>query len=162
MLATSVQKIYDVFFEKLEKDSTFFTYQDVSEEEAIEIANERAFAYLKDAVATIVLNCVPDIDFTNYNEIEFAEDLSPIEIGLLADGMYDAYFSREAARYKTLSFLFVPTDLQVFSPANERNSWTTLYETIHSKFLDSIARYASRDRITGKLKMIDYDQYADI
>ena len=52
-----------------------------------------------------------------------------------------------------------PSDLNQFSPANERKSFEDMLQRIKDENTNKIAKYVSTDRNTGKRKMIDHSQY---
>jgi len=54
-----------------------------------------------------------------------------------------------------------PTDLNVFSPANERATFISMYDQVRSESIRMLDDYASHDRVTGKLKTIDYEKYGE-
>ena len=73
--------------------------------------------------------------------------------------MYEMYLDRDIARLKCLMVNYTPTDLKVFDPSNARSTFLAMYESVCNKNALLIDDYASRDRLTGKLKGIDYASY---
>lgn len=161
-LSTSWEEVYTVFFDKIEKDLDFFSYTNLSPEDALTIALSRSKKYLKEAISKLTLNCSPDINFYDYDETNeiFNEDLTHVEIDLLASIMREKYFEKDLVLLKAFQVNFSPKDLAIFSPANERKTFTDMVKEISTNVNNDISKYDSLDRITGKPKRIDYSQYS--
>lgn len=161
-MSTAWSSVYEVFFHKIEKDSDFFSYNNVEPDEAVKIAKQRAKGYLQEAVSKLTMYGTPDIDFADYNtELEvFNVDLTSNEIDLLANIMREKYFEKDQSKLKAFQIRFSPKDLDAFSPANERKTFMDMFGEITKENNRLIAQYCSRDRITGKLKQINYAQYS--
>lgn len=160
-MSTSFEKIINKFFRKIEKDREFFSYYNVTLEEAMQLAKEQANGYLLEAVEKLTDECVPDIDFFDYDEElqVFNFKLTEKEIGLLTDLMREVYFERDFVTLKAFKIAMTPSDLNQFSPASERKTFTDMVNGIKSENVGKISQYASVDRITGKKKLINYSQY---
>lgn len=160
-MSTSFEKVINKFFRKIEKDREFFSYYNVSLEEAMQLAKEQANGYLLEAVEKLTDECVPDIDFFDYDEElqVFNFKLTDKEIGLLTDLMREVYFERDFVTLKAFKIAMTPSDLNQFSPASERKTFTDMVNGIKSENIGKISQYASVDRITGKKKLINYSQY---
>ena len=160
-MSTSFEKIINKFFRKIEKDREFFSYYNVSLEEAMQLAKEQANGYLLEAVEKLTDECVPDVDFFDYDEElqVFNFKLTDKEIGLLTDLMREVYFERDFVTLKAFKIAMTPSDLNQFSPASERKTFTDMVNGIKSENIGKISQYASVDRITGKKKLINYSQY---
>ena len=160
-MSTSVEKIIAKFFRKIEKDRDFFAYYNVDFSEAMSLAREQANGYLLEAVEKLTDECVPDVDFFDYNEElqEFNFVLTNKEIGLLTDLMREVYFERDFVTLKALKIAMTPSDLNQFSPASERKTFTDMVNGIKSENIGKISQYSSVDRKTGKKKLINYSQY---
>ena len=160
-MSTSFEKIINKFFRKIEKDREFFSYYNVSLEEAMQLAKEQANGYLLEAVEKLTDECVPDIDFFDYDEElqVFNFKLTDKEIGLLTDLMREVYFERDFVTLKAFKIAMTPSDLNQFSPASERKTFTDMVNGIKSENVGKISQYASVDRVTGKKKLINYSQY---
>ena len=161
IVSTSFEKVINKFFRKIEKDREFFSYYNVSLEEAMQLAKEQANGYLLEAVEKLTDECVPDIDFFDYDEElqAFNFKLTDKEIGLLTDLMREVYFERDFVTLKAFKIAMTPSDLNQFSPASERKTFTDMVNGIKSENVGKISQYASVDRITGKKKLINYSQY---
>ena len=162
-MSTSFEKIINKFFRKIEKDREFFSYYNVSLEEAMQLAKEQANGYLLEAVEKLTDECVPDVDFFDYDEElqVFNFKLTDKEIGLLTDLMREVYFERDFVTLKAFKIAMTPSDLNQFSPASERKTFTDMVNGIKSENIGKISQYASVDRVTGKKKLINYSQYSE-
>ena len=160
-MSTSFETIINKFFRKIEKDREFFSYYNVSLEDAMQLAKEQANGYLLEAVEKLTDECVPDIDFFDYDEElqVFNFKLTEKEIGLLTDLMREVYFERDFVTLKAFKIAMTPSDLNQFSPASERKTFTDMVNGIKSENVGKISQYASVDRVTGKKKLINYSQY---
>lgn len=160
-MSTSFEKIIAKFFRKIEKDMDFFAYYNVDFSEAMSLAREQANGYLLEAVEKLTDECVPDVDFFDYDvELqEFNFVLTNKEIGLLTDLMREVYFERDFVTLKAFKIAMTPSDLNQFSPATERKTFTDMVNGIKSENIGKISQYSSVDRKTGKKKLINYSQY---
>ena len=160
-MSTSFEKIINKFFFFFLKDREFFSYYNVSLEDAMQLAKEQANGYLLEAVEKLTDECVPDIDFFDYDEElqVFNFKLTEKEIGLLTDLMREVYFERDFVTLKAFKIAMTPSDLNQFSPASERKTFTDMVNGIKSENVGKISQYASVDRVTGKKKLINYSQY---
>ena len=158
---TSFDKITSRLLKKNEKDKDFFEYYNLSVSEVQSIVMEQAVGYLYDAIDLLTSKCEPDTDFYDYDEelLQFNFELTQREIGLLSSLMYEVYFERDEALLKAFKIRMTPSDLNQFSPANERKSFEDMLQRIKDENTNKIAKYVSTDRNTGKRKMIDHSQY---
>ena len=158
---TSFDKITSRLLRKIEKDKDFFAYYNLSVSEVQSLVMEQATGYLYDAIDLLTSKCEPPVDMYNYYEelMEFNFELTQREIGLLASLMYEVYFERDEALLKAFKIRMTPSDLNQFSPANERASFENMLQRIKNENTNKIAKYVSTDRNTGKRKMIDHSQY---
>ena len=158
---TSFDKITSRLLRKIEKDKDFFEYYNLSVSEVQSIVMEQAVGYLYDAIDLLTSKCEPDTDFYDYDEelLQFNFKLTQREIGLLSSLMYEVYFERDEALLKAFKIRMTPSDLNQFSPANERASFENMLQRIKNENTNKIAKYVSTDRKTGKRKMIDHSQY---
>ena len=135
-------------------------------EYALDVAKMRSDRYLKEALATISLKCTPDkcgknfIDFDDENKV-LNYDLSYIETDMIASVMYEKYLFREFSKLKAQANRFTTKDLNVFSPANERNSFTAMYQMIKHGNEVMIDDYNSIDHSTGNTLTLDYNNIED-
>ena len=114
-MSTSFEKIIAKFFRKIEKDRDFFAYYNVDFSEAMSLAREQANGYLLEAVEKLTDECVPDVDFFDYDEElqEFNFVLTNKEIGLLTDLMREVYFERDFVTLKAFKIAMTPSDLNL-------------------------------------------------
>lgn len=158
---TTYEKLYTPFFNRIEKDSTFFSYYNLTEAEALAIAINRTKYYLSEAITILQRNCTLDFDIQLDDELEeISTDLTLNEINLIADLMYEVYISRDIVTLKSMVNALTSTDLKMLhSPANERKTFMDMYNTLKYNNEVSMSNYNGRDRITGKRKIINYSQY---
>lgn len=159
--STSFEKIISRLLRKIEKDSEFFAYYNVSVSEAQKLIMEQTTGYIYDAIDLLTSKCEPEVDFYNYDEDEgkFNFELTSKEIGLIASLMYEVYFERDEALLKAFKIRITPADLNQFSPASERRTFEDMLQRIKAENTNKIAKYISTDRITGKRKGIDHSQF---
>lgn len=162
-MSTSFTEIYPKFLDKVEKDDKFLNYYNLTDEESMAIAIERSKSFLEESVTDLMFKCTPDIDFADYDEVleQFTPDLTRNEINLLACIMFEKYVSRDVAMLKVMTTNFTPTDLRVFSASDDRRTFMLMYTQLQSENNKMIGNYASKDRITGKKKGINFSQYED-
>jgi hypothetical protein len=163
-MSTLWTDVYLVFFNKIEKDADFFSYNNVPTDAALDIAKQRSNGYLKESIAKLTLNCTPDIDFNDIGvdvtDGEFFKaNLTNVEIDLLASLMREKLFDKDLSLLKAFQNRFTPKDMTVFSPSSERRTFVDMLKEIVKENLIAISQYSSRDRITGKLKMINFSSY---
>jgi hypothetical protein len=154
-------ELYEAFFDKIENDKDFFNYNNVPIEEAMNIAKMRSERYLYEALSTMSLKCTPDkcgknfIDFDNDGKV-LNYDLTYTELDIIASLMYEKYLFREFSKLKAQANRFVTKDFNVFSPANERNSFIAMYERITKANEGLIDSYNSINHSTGNMLTLDY------
>jgi hypothetical protein len=160
-MSTLFEPIRNKFYRRIENDKDFFKYYNISTAEAIQLAETRANGYLVEAVEKLTDNCTPDVDFFDYDELleQFNIDLTRKELGLLADLMYEVYFDRDLVLLKAFKITMTPSDLNQFSPASERKTFTEMVDWIKQDNITKIDHYKSVDRLTGVPKMIDHSKY---
>lgn len=161
---TSFEKILKKFYDRIEKDADFFNYYNVDVEEAKEIAENRAKNYLCESLDELSCLSGLDVDFSDYNEDieEINFKLVPKEIKLIVELMFLYYMKRDEALLHAMEINFTPSDLSVFSPANERSSYKSFIAKLENDVDIKIDDYKNRDRKTNELKQfINYSQYED-
>ncbi len=88
---------------------------------------------------------------------------TPTENKLVIDLMFQVYMERDLPLLHAFKINFTPSDLSVFSPANERNSYESFISRLDNNNKATLDDYKNRDRLTGKLKKtINYTAFADI
>lgn len=160
------ETVYEAFFDKIEKDKDFFNYNNVSINDASLIAQMRSEKYLKEALSALSLKCTPEksgknfIDFDDSNK-QLNYDISYIELDLIASMMYEKYLFREFSKLKAQANRFTTKDFNVFSPANERNSFADMYKLIKRENEILIDNYNSINHLTGHTLTLDYSNIED-
>lgn len=155
------ETFYTLFFDKIERDRDFFMYNDIEMEDAEKLIRERAKSYLLAALAHLFLKCTSDINFLNYDTAANVhnEELTKVEIDLIVNVMFEMYLERDISILKSQSNRFTTKDLNTFSPANERRTYMDMYKDVQNDNMQRIKDYEATDRLTGKLKTIDYSSY---
>ena len=154
---TTYEQVYDWFYALVEKDWEFFHYYGVTQDEAIKIARDRAAQYLDEAVRTIMMKALPQVDFTQRSEdgTGFAFDFTPQEALLVPRLMHQYYLFREFAYLKTREVNFTSSDLKVFDPSNARYSFNEMYRMVEAETAQLLDDYKNTDRLTGKYRAFD-------
>ena len=161
---TSFEKIFNKFYDRIEKDEKFFNYYNVSMDEAVAIATNRARNYLLEALDNLSMVGNLEVDFSDYDEEVFDINfkLKPKEIRLSVEMMFLIYMKRDESLLHAMEINFTPSDLTVFSPANERTSYRNFISELTTKVNLMIDDYKNRDRNTGALKQtINYSDYSE-
>lgn len=161
---TTFDTILNKFYDRIEKDENFFNYYNVSVEEAIKIASQRATNYLTETLDDLSALNGLQVDMLDYDVELMAMnfELVPKEIRLIVDMMFLKYMKRDETLLHAMEINFVPSDLSVFSPANERKSYAAFIDNLTTKIESRVDDYISRDRITNALKQtIDYSIYSE-
>ena len=163
-MSTPYNDFYGRFFKKIEEDKEYFNYYNLTPEESMELAKERAKTYLQESLAKLTLDSTNDVDFNDYDDtLETVNlDCTKTEIDIIANLMFEMYLFRDVAKLNSLSVSFTPTDLRVFSPAEDRKSFLSMYNDIVAKNINMIDAYNSKDRLTGKRKTVDYTKYYEV
>jgi len=161
---TLFSEIIQSFLSRIEKDKDFFTYFELSDEEAMDLARKRASIYLHEAISIIMAKGQPSVDFTDFNlEVgEFNFELTAQEKFLLSSLMYEMYLSRDIAYLRCLSVNYTSTDLRVFDPSSARSTFMDMYKFVCNQNESFINLYKNTDRLSGAYKGIDYTQYTSI
>lgn len=161
---TSFDTILENFYNRIEKDEKFFNYYNVDINDAKIIATQRATNYLIESLNDLSSLSNIEVDFSDYDEeirsINFK--LVPKEINLLVEMMFLKYMKRDEALLHAMELNFTPSDLNVFSPANERISYRNFINELSHNVDTKIDDYKNRDRKTNALKQfIDYSEYSE-
>lgn len=161
-LPTAFDTVYEAFFRKIERDADFFNYYNLTTEEALEFAKDRAGGYLKESITKLALNCSSEVNFNDYSEGEkiFNFELTGTEIKILGSLMFEFYLEKDIAKLKVFSEHLTSQDLQrIHSPANERKTYVEMFSKVQSDNDRMIKAYAARDRLSGILKKIKHATY---
>ena len=161
---TNFNTILNRFYNRIEKDEDFFNYYNVNINEAVQIATLRATNYLVESLDDLSTVSNLEVDFSDYDEevqrINFK--LLPKEINLIVEMMFLKYMKRDEVLLHAMEINFTPSDLSVFSPANERTSYRNFINDLSRNIEIKIDDYKNRDRKTNALKQtINYSDYSE-
>ena len=162
--STDFSTILNRFYNRIEKDEKFFNYYNIDVNEAIQIATQRATNYLIESLDDLSMVGNLQVDFSDYDEEiqEINFKLLPKEINLIVEMMFLKYMKRDEALLHAMEINFTPSDLSVFSPANERNSYRNFIRELTDVIEIKIDDYKNRDRFTNALKQtINYSEYSE-
>lgn len=149
-MATPVEAVYTAFYDKMEKNASFFSMGN-SLEESEKIAQERTHVYMKEAVVYWKRKHSMDISL-KFNRVEFESDLTDDEIDLIAMIMVYMHYHKTAVTLESRTHTFSSADIKAlynFSPAQERSSFMKQIQAYKKEVDDAIDGYAARDRITN-------------
>ena len=161
---TDFSAILNRFYNRIEKDEKFFNYYNIDVNEAIQIATQRATNYLIESLDDLSMVGNLQVDFSDYDEEiqEINFKLLPKEINLIVEMMFLKYMKRDEALLHAMEINFTPSDLSVFSPANERSSYRNFIRELTDAIEIKIDDYKNRDRFTNTLKQtINYSEYSE-
>lgn len=162
---TSFDYICRKFYDRIEKDETFFKYHNVDVSEAITIAHQRATNYLTEVLDELSGIGDLQVDFSDYDDDleEINVKLYPKEVKLIVEMMFLTFMRRDETLLHAMEINFAPSDLTVFSPANERTSYKNFIKELSDAVELKIDNYKNRDRKTGKLKQpIDWSLGSEV
>ena len=161
---TDFSTILNRFYNRIEKDEKFFNYYNINVNEAIQIATQRATNYLIESLDDLSMVGNLQVDFSDYDEEiqEINFKLLPKEMNLIVEMMFLKYMKRDEALLHAMEINFTPSDLSVFSPANERMSYRNFIRELTDAIEIKIDDYKNRDRFTNALKQtINYSEYSE-
>ena len=161
---TDFSTILNRFYNRIEKDEKFFNYYNIDVNEAIQIATQRATNYLIESLDDLSMVGNLQVDFSDYDEEiqEINFKLLPKEMNLIVEMMFLKYMKRDEALLHAMEINFTPSDLSVFSPANERTSYRNFIKELSDAVEIKIDDYKNRDRVTNALKQtINYSEYSE-
>ena len=161
---TDFSTILNRFYNRIEKDEKFFNYYNIDVNEAIQIATQRATNYHIESLDDLSMVGNLQVDFSDYDEEiqEINFKLLPKEIHLIVEMMFLKYMKRDEALLHAMEINFTPSDLSVFSPANERTSYRNFIRELTDVIEIKIDDYKNRDRFTNALKQtINYSEYSE-
>lgn len=155
-MSTSYEPIFDKFIKKLKNDDQFFSYKGMNAEELEDMLKDHLNSLLDRAVSYIYKFGKPEVNLYDKDDKlqTFGIDLVNQEIDLLADLMYTSYTQEQRNKIKAFGLTFKSSELNVFSPANERKSTLDLIKGLEEESINSIQNYLSRDRKTWEYKSI--------
>lgn len=152
---TMFDDVIQEFYHYIEHDVDFFQYFELSAEECLSIAAQRSIVLLKEGVAYLKRK-VGSTSVFNYdaeNE-EFLIDLNYDEINLIVKSMFLCYLHRDITTLRTFQGVMTSSDLNMYSPANERKTFNEMVTSFEEKLKIEISEYVMIDRDTGEYKQI--------
>lgn len=160
-MTSSVDELYEVFFDKLEQDDDFFQYYGVSSEEALQLAKERAKSYLRGAIAELSRRVTLGFDLSltqnEDGETVFTEEITDEEVDVLTELMVLRYYERGLAKLRPRINTFSASELRVLhSPAQERNSYVEMLREVKEHCRVVVSRYGGHNRLTGSRNIVDH------
>jgi len=156
-MATAYSVPINAFFLRVEADREFFNYLNLTEAQALALANQRALGYLHEACARIQFEAPSGSDFSDYDDVSatFGFDMTQREVFLVSSLMYEMYIDRDIAKLKCLSRDYTAKEMRVFDPSNARKTLLDLYVLVCSKNQNLLETY--RDTTSsGQWKQIDF------
>lgn len=173
---TAFSEVIEAFYHYIENDVDFFRYFELTEEESMEVAGQRAEVLLKEATSYLCRKLVVENVFSNTIEVEeeqetiddetgdkstvvvkymaFAEKLTDAEINILVKAMFLMYLQRDLTMLRTFHGVMTSSDLNMYSPANERKTFVEMTEKYEAELKVEISEYQMRDRLTGQFVQI--------
>lgn len=158
---TDFNEIFDRALYRIEKDADFFSFYNVSQQEAEEIVRRRLLSYLIDSIDKVYERGCPTIDMYNFDlELQqFNIDLTQREIGLLSSLMFLVHLERSLALLDAFKLRMSTSDLNTITPSTERRTFLELLENIRHECDIALSHYFSTDRLTNQRLTINHDLY---
>lgn len=152
-MATPYSDVIDLFLDKIEQDTDFFKYDNLSEIETMDIINTRCKNILNLAIRTLqpMLEEVHNINLLNRDEDmeEFEDDLNDLEIDLVSEAMVLEHYNIKKAKLGKINSYLGSGTMKVFSPAEERKSYLQFISQIRADFYEKLDNYNLRIRGKG-------------
>ena len=148
---TAFEDVFNAFYHYIENDVDFFHYFELDEDECMEVAEQRAGVLLNEATSYLSRKMIVESVFSTYDAQEecFTETLSNSEINLLVKAMFFVYLQRDIAKLKTFHGVMTSSDLNLYSPANERKTFIDMTQKYETDLKVEISEYQMFDRSTG-------------
>lgn len=148
---TAFEDVTSAFFHYIENDVDFFNYFELDEDECMEVAEQRAGVLLKEATSYLSRKMVVGNVFSTIdsNEESFSETLTDLEINLLVKVMFLIYLQRDLTTLRTFHGVMTSSDLNLYSPANERKTFVDMVQKYEADLKVEISEYQMCDRDTG-------------
>lgn len=153
---TAFEDVINAFYHYIENDVDFFNYFELDEDECMEVAGQRAEVLLIEATSYLSRKMVFENVFSMYDadSKEFDEALSFSEINLLVKTMFLMYLQRDLTMLRTFHGVMTSSDLNMYSPANERKTFVEMVQKYEADLQVEISEYLMRDRNTGTFVQI--------
>lgn len=163
---TAFSDVIAAFYHYIENDVDFFHYFELDEEECMEVAGQRAEVLLNEAISYLCRKLVVESVFSNVVDVvveengrqltykAFAEKLNNMEINLVVKAMFLCYLQRDLTVLRTFHGVMTSSDLNMYSPANERKTFVDMVQKYEEDLKIEISDYQLYDRQTGTFVQI--------
>ena len=153
---TAFEDVFNAFYHYIENDVDFFHYFELDEDECMEVAEQRAGVLLNEATSYLSRKMIVESVFSTYDAQEecFTETLSNSEINLLVKAMFLMYLQRDITKLRTFHGVMTSSDLNLYSPANERKTFIDMVQKYETDLKVEISEYQMFDRATGTFVQI--------
>lgn len=152
---TSCNDIIERFYRYIENDADFFEYFDLDEEQCMEVAHQRSSVLLIEAASYLCTKIgVGSVFYTTPEFDGIIEDLTPVEMDLIVKAMFLCYLKRDLSTLRTFQGVLTSSDLNIYSPANERKTFVDMVSNFENELKISITEYCMIDRTTGQYRHI--------
>jgi len=155
---TPYETVYERFLDVVAEDTEFFIYKGSTIEESQELITKRCLKYLNQACSRIKLYMVGyERKFWDKTDVDatFANDLTDVEVDLLANVMFEKHKSIGLSEYKAINTFFYDSELQQLNPTTERTKYKEFVESLIKANNDTMDTLQSVDEEYA-LKQIDY------
>ena len=164
---TAFSDVINAFYHYIEKDVDFFDYFELDEEECMEVAGQRAGVLLEEAISYLCRKLIIENVFSHTEMVQpeeseddqedednteymaFTETLTNTEINLLVKAMFLMYLQRDLTVLRTFHGVMTSSDLNMYSPANERKTFVAMVQQYEDNLKVEISEYQMFDRNTG-------------
>lgn len=164
---TAFSDVINAFYHYIEKDVDFFDYFELDEEECMEVAGQRAGVLLDEAISYLCRKLIIENVFSHTEMVQpeeseddqededntgymaFTETLTNTEINLLVKAMFLMYLQRDLTVLRTFHGVMTSSDLNMYSPANERKTFVAMVQQYEDNLKVEISEYQMFDRNTG-------------
>lgn len=159
-MATTYDELETMFFDRIEKDRSFFMYAGLDDSDSMAVAKTRADAYLVEACSDMMSLCDPVVDFLDMDADArlFSFDMTGKERYLVSSLMYQKYLEKDIAYLRSLDVNFTTSELKVFDPSNARTTYLEMVNYVRTQNERLLEEYRNRDRITGAWIGADYSE----
>lgn len=153
---TAFEDVINAFYNYIENDVDFFSYFELNEDECMEVAGQRAGVLLNEATSYLSRKLIVENVFSTANTLKerFSEVLTGAEINLLVKTMFLMYLQRDLTKLRTFHGVMTSSDLNMYSPANERKTFVEMVQKYEEDLKVEISEYQMRDRTTGTFVQI--------
>ena len=153
---TAFEDVINAFYHYIENDVDFFDYFEFDEDECMEVAGQRAVVLLNEATSYLSRKMIIESVFSTYDSDAdaFTETLTNAEINLLVKVMFLVYLQRDITKLRTFHGVMTSSDLNMYSPANERKTFIEMVQKYEDGLAVEISEYQMRDRTTGQFVQI--------